>query len=263
MVSWPARNSVTSSSRTSRSLRPAPSSSWAASKPVEQVVVLAQTVVAPLSDHAKDDAIQAGDGALEAPASRRREPRGQQIRSRDGILQGRHRLGHVLGFPPRVVAEQRPAHDVQRQPHHLLTHVHHRAGAPALGESFRRLGHRRAVRHQPRVLERGLNHAAMSAPGVSVAGQQAAAQHQREALQRVVLLGEGRGAFDQHAVGVIRMAQHVQAVGVAGHVVHVAVAVEPFGDDADAIGQEAVAGPQLGEGAALRSRRDAARRLGL
>jgi len=221
----------------------------------EEVVVLGVRFRGPLVHHPRDDRVELLDGGKGAPAPRPHaadaqrplaaDPRDLAERAdrdgpdrRDSLPQhAGHRLAdRARRLARQVGAEQRAAHDVERDRVHRLGGVDPgpvwQLVVPAVERGLRGAGHVDGEVVEVALGEHGLHEAALVAPGLPLVGQQASAEDHRQhpvlgRLPVVVLVG------DKDVPGRLVVAHEAEAVVDDVKLRHRAMAVGHLGQRAE------------------------------
>ena len=171
--------------------------------------------------------------ALLDQATRRRHPARDELWPDDAFLQRRHRAPQAPPVAAEAPAEQRTAHDLERERQHLAPDLDLRAARPARQHGFDLFGDGHAVALDALTLKTGLNQAALAAPEVPVAHQEPLA----EELEVGRSLHERTRFGDEHLMHQIRIAGRVVRDRRRG-VIKVAVDREALPDGTEHVGRK-------------------------
>jgi hypothetical protein len=201
VVSWPARTSVITSSRTQRSSRArAPSDrrrrrrvgrgalGVARGEEQGEQVVARRRAARTRGEHRPDARVEArarGDEGARAGRGQALQParHGQEERIPEQGEPGVEVGTHVVHRRRVRVAEQRLADDAERQRHHRLAQREHLAVAPRRRPACRVRSHDGAVAGEPVAVEGGLQHAPLPAVRVALRLQQPVADDAAHGLE--------------------------------------------------------------------------------
>ena len=156
---------------------------------------------------------------------RRRHPDGKKQRAAKisaDFEQQFQRLAHLVRIAGHIRVEQRLAHDLQRDAHHLLMDVAFFAGPPVFQRALRVAHHGFRIGGDARAVKRRLRQPPLPQPETVFAGQQSFAKK--------YFIGEQHAPFvklarvrDQHILDVVRMIDKKTAERVIAHPGDVAV----------------------------------------